>query len=368
MKKVVVNLSNLHVGGGVQVGASFVYELAYMQDIAPRLVVIASTEVDQSLENLNCRREVFLEYHVIDIYGLNIGRRGIGSIVNNSDVVFTVFGPLYTLFRSYKSVVGFAQAWIIYPQNAAVHTLSWSRRVILSLKYRLQSFFFRQADELIVELPHVKEGLKEVLGIKEEKITIVPNCLSAIYQDKVLWRDVNIPSVRCDISFGFVGRNYIHKNVQFFADVAVILERRYGLVAKIYVTFTDSEWYACSEHFKACAVNVGPISVDQCPKFYESVDAVFFPSLVECFSATPLEALAMRKPLFASDMDFNRDVCADFAYYFDPLDAIQTAEVVASFVAGDRPELEWLERGAAHAYSFGSAKSRALMYASIILN
>ena len=62
------------------------------------------------------------------------------------------------------------------------------------------------------------------------------------------------------------------------------------------------------------------------------MDAIIFPSLLECFSATPLEAMAMEKPFFASDREFIRDVCSDYALYFDPEDPISAANVINDYL------------------------------------
>lgn len=57
------------------------------------------------------------------------------------------------------------------------------------------------------------------------------------------------------------------------------------------------------------------------PALYQQVDALLLPTLLESFSATYLDSFYYRKPVFTSDRDFAKDVCADAAYYFDPLSA-----------------------------------------------
>ena len=46
----------------------------------------------------------------------------------------------------------------------------------------------------------------------------------------------------------------------------------------------------------------------------------FLPSLLESFSGTYVEAMFHGKTILTSDFDFARDVCAQAAFYFDPLD------------------------------------------------
>ncbi len=61
------------------------------------------------------------------------------------------------------------------------------------------------------------------------------------------------------------------------------------------------------------------------------MDAVIFPSLLECFSASPLEAMFMNKPLFASNRPFVKQFCGDYAKYFNPNDPYSAAKVIAEY-------------------------------------
>ena len=98
------------------------------------------------------------------------------------------------------------------------------------------------------------------------------------------------------------------------------------------------------------------------------MDAIIFPSLLECFSATPLEAMIMKKPLFASDRGFIKDVCFDFAYYFEPTDPESAAAVIHNFLESQcNEELEAkLLAAKKHAENFSNARQRAVKYVDII--
>ena len=89
-----------------------------------------------------------------------------------------------------------------------------------------------------------------------------------------------------------MGRNYQQEHVNFPVLIET-LRREYDIRASMQVTFTDEECAACDETFRAAVSNAGSLSVAQCPSFYRSMDAVILPSLLECFSATPLEAMVM---------------------------------------------------------------------------
>lgn len=372
MGKVLINASNLHVGGGVQVAASFISELRRMSDLGDGVEfrVYASSEVHANLVAAGFDENGPFSYEVLDVHGLGAVRRESARRFTGFDLVFTIFGPVYLPFRVQNHVVGFAQPWITYPDNEVYARLSLKRRLFTFLKFFVQWQFFRKADRLVVELGHVKHRLELVKGFEVKRIDVVPNCVSALYFDDSKWSPVPVvadlePDV---IRLGFVTRDYAHKNLDFLPRVGRELARISGKRYRFYVTLNEHEWGSRSAEFKEFVTTVGPLTVAQCPPFYRAMDAVIFPSLLECFSATPLEALAMRRPLFASDRGFVRDVCAEHAMYFDPLDpASAAAGIVDWFERKSQDEQSaHVERGYRHLLSLPGSRERARAYLEII--
>lgn len=368
LKGCAINASNLHVGGGVQVAASVICELASNKTTASGLAVVVSSAVDRNLAVYACDVNCLGRYVVQDVYGIEPPQASINQTWKSSGKVFTLFGPLYRWNPPFRSIVGFAQPWIIYPQNECYKRLPIVKRLKAKLKFWIQAQFFKRADTLVVELEHVKEGLVRELEIAPERIHVVHNCLSSLYLDEKTWQPVSMPEAECDLKLGYLGRNYMHKNTEMFPAIARSLEAAHGIRTRFYVTFTEDEWLACSPDFRAVCINVGPLNVAQCPSFYRGVDAVIFPSLLECFSATPLEAMAMEKPLFASDRPFNRDICAEHAHYFDPLSPESIADVIAGMISGGGPDKQALQRARKHAEGFSNPRERAQKYLSILMD
>jgi glycosyltransferase involved in cell wall biosynthesis len=67
-------------------------------------------------------------------------------------------------------------------------------------------------------------------------------------------------------------------------------------------------------------VNVGFIPYEWLGSYFRSCDALFLPTLLECFSGTYVEAMRYQLPILTSDLDFAHAVCGDAAIYFDPWD------------------------------------------------
>lgn len=354
--------ANLHVGGAVQVATSVIDELSASLQDAGGISLLVSSEVDKNLKGIGVPLQRFRSYRVEDHHGLRAITADLSRDLYDVQAMLVVFGPLYRLRTRIPCIVGFAQPWIIYPDNEIASAMPRVARWRARLKFAVQSLFFRKADLLVVELEHVRKRL-DTLGIAaKSRVSVVRNCLSAIYGDPTRWQQAPQLVPAGGFRLGFVGRDYAHKNTRIFPEVRAILKREFGLDVSIHVTFSDEEWAACPPAFRAAVVNAGSLTVAQCPGFYQQLDGVIFPSLLECFSATPLEAMAMRRPLFASDRPFNRDVCGDHAFYFDPLDPYSVAAAISTSICAPAATEEKVKAAYRHLMEMPGPQMRARQY------
>ncbi|WP_457858470.1 glycosyltransferase [Psychrobacter pulmonis] len=365
-KYILINASNLHNGGGVQVAISFLYEITLLELDLSRFHVIASSEVAEGLSRLNANVSKFGDYNIVDSFGIKALYSQTNKIIKNYKTVFTIFGPNYLRVKSQNEIVGFAQPWIINFDNPISRRMKPLKRLKLFSKFNLQWLFFLRSDHYVVELEHVKDKLISLKGVDANKISIIHNTVSSLYHDKSKWKPVSIQKSNEAISLGFLTRDYPHKNLDILPAVAEVLQLHHNLSVRFYTTLNDFEWASKDAFFKKYVSSVGALAPDQCPCFYDQLDGVIFPSLLECFSATPLEAMAMEKPLFASDRGFVRDVCGNHATYFNPLDADDIATKIAEFYKSDKVDANNLREARNHALSFSTAKDRAEKYLEII--
>ena len=90
---------------------------------------------------------------------------------------------------------------------------------------------------------------------------------------------------------------------------------------------------------------------------------VIFPSLLECFSATPIEAMIMKKPVFASDRLFVRQSCDGFVNYFDPNSPESIAKsIYIYFLQNELQRSSFVDSAYNHALKYNNPSSRALKY------
>lgn len=367
LHQVLINCSNLHVGGGVAVATSFVDCLSKLECEDTDIHLLLSSDVNHNLKMLGTDMSSFASCQVRDFFGIKALWQGLSSHFRGMDLVFTVFGPAYFLFSKSYHLVGFAHPLIIYPDNPITARLNIFDRMVFRIKSRIQQFFFARADSIVVELEHVKTGLERTNRFTHKPINVVHSAVHTIFKEPDKWLPLLLPKSQSSLKLGIISRNYPHKNLQILGEVKRHLLEDYKLTVDIYVTFQPEEWAVCDESFKKNITNVGGLNLSQCPTFYSLMDGVIFPSLLECFSAVPIEAMMVKKPLFASDLPFIRDVCDDHCNYFDPMDAADIARsIIEYFKQPENYQAGWINGAYEHVQKYHGPAERAEKYMALI--
>ncbi|MEH6531468.1 MAG: glycosyltransferase [Photobacterium frigidiphilum] len=362
--KVLINASNLHHGGGVQVAASLIYGLSEIEFKDTCFYIVASSKVIDSLPS-DFNFEKFELFKNINISGLLSYNKEILNLSSECDCSLTVFGPSYFMLRSKVNIVGFAQPWIIYPNNILYENLSLINVIKNKFKFFIQKIAFKRSDYLVVEHQHVKNMLGN-RGFTTNDIFVINNTVSAPFIKKDLRRDLDVPKMESTKVLGFVGRAYPHKNLEVLKSVSAILLNKYKINISFLFTLTNEEMATLGFDDLANFYSCGPIDNTQCPNFFNEIDALIFPSLLECFSATPLESMIMSKPVFASDLSFIRDVYGESVYYFDPLNPEDIAKVISDNIFNENELKTSVESGFIYSKSFPTARQRAIEYIKIV--
>jgi len=333
------------------------------------LSVLLSTPVERNLRELGVDLIAFEHSETRDFYGISAMWKGMDSYFTDYDLVFTVFGPSYFFHKNTRHLFGFAQPNIVYPHNHLTARMRLLRRLITRAKYEIQAWFFSRADEIVVELEHVKLGLRRRAFFEQKPISVVYNSVHSVFREPHRWVSLDMPSQPRGLRLGVISRNYPHKNLAILADVKQHLLKTHGLEVNIFVTFTQREWDNCDEYFRRNIINVGALSLSQCPTFYKAMHGVVFPSLLECFSAVPIETMIMGRPLFASNLPFIKDVCGEHCVYFEPLDPVDIANTIGCFYSLPISEQQRLcEEARVHVLRFPDAQQRATQYLTVIKN
>ncbi|WP_060983173.1 glycosyltransferase [Vibrio splendidus] len=361
MKKL-INISNLHIGGGIQVAVSFLTDLYELERYD--FNIVCSNKVHESLkDDFDVTR--FDSFKLLDVFGFDFNNHH--SLFDGYDVIFTLFGPFYSKLDTPKHICGFAQAWIAYPKNEAYSNLSFFQKIKMKVKFGVQKRFFEKYDHLVVEQAHVKNALISI-GFNSNNISVVSNTISPLFYDSLCWSNIPNSFVKKKFTIGFMGRAYSHKNLKVLKSVSGILNHNFNIDADFVFTLDENEMEALGFDVLPNFYSLGSLTLNQCPSFYDLLDCFVFPSLLECFSVSPLEALKMGIPVAASDRDFVREVCGDAAVYFDPLNEYDIARVISEIFISDTLRQELIEEAAKRICSLPNSTDRTIKYIELMEN
>ena len=363
--KIIINTTTLVRGGALQVAVSFLEELkAFGQD---QYFVLLSRQVAAQIDRESFPpRFVFYEF---DSSPASFARRR--TLVKKfvaleralaPDVVFTVFGPSYWRPAA-THVMGFAVVWAINPESVAFSRLKLSDRIKQRLSICYKRYYVRRdADHYIVETDDVKARMSRFIRINAAKIDVVGNTCNGFFDAPPA--PLDIPSLRNVFRLVTIAANYSHKNLGIIAEVIPVLRRR-GFACQFLVTIAEEEYAALFGELGDWVVNLGPVEARLCPAVYERCDALFLPTLLECFTASYPEAMKMGKPILTSDLGFARCLCGDAARYFDPLNPEDIAARIIEVASDPGLREKLVQAGGEKLKSFPTPKERAVRYTEI---
>jgi len=213
-----------------------------------------------------------------------------------------------------------------------------------------------------VETNVSRHGLINLVGLAPEKISVIPNCYSNIFE-----RAKSLPSPGNPVTKIFtLAAPYPHKNLSIIPKTAAILQAQgVGDAFKFVTTLPDSGsvsdnfWRIARElHVENMVENIGPIVLRDCPKWYAATDILFLPTLLETFSVTYLEAMKMNRPIVTTDLDFAHDVCGEAAEYFEPRNADSAARAILKISNDSRYYLELVRKGTERLKTFPTPEEK----------
>lgn len=361
--KILVNCSNLKVGGGIQVALSFIHES--IKFLSNDYCIVANEKVfDQIAIEKFPSNYKFMKFN----YKFNRDSNLYLSKVENDfspDIVFSIFGPTYWTPTS-PHLMGFARGHTIYHKSLYRKYLNFKNRLFFDLKNNLLIYYTKKnSNNYVVETKSAQKVLSTMLP-KNKKVYFVSNTYSSIYDTPSLWETIKMPlKNKNEFWFTYICANYPHKNISILPEVVSHLKKldqkhQYKIILSINENQVD-----LSEEQKNNFIFLGKLNVNQCPPVYEAADALLMPSLIETFSASYLEAMKMQCPILTSDLDFAHDICKDAAIYFDPLNPKEIAAKILQLVSDNILREELINKGSERLLNFPTAKERAEQYLEI---
>lgn len=94
--------------------------------------------------------------------------------------------------------------------------------------------------------------------------------------------------------------------------------------------YDEMRAFIAGQGYENRIVFLGSIPYEELPYLYSACMMFVYPSTCESFGMTLVEAMACGAPILASEIEPVPEICADAAIYFDPMDTVAMADVIAN--------------------------------------
>lgn len=275
------------------------------------------------------------------------------------DVIIATSGPSYFHSRA-PQIIGYNLGLYLYDELPFNAKRNWYRDLRFILKRRLHHYYFkRDADYFVVQTDDVNQRVRKAL--RTDKVLTVTNTASSYYHQ---WKKypAKLPCKSPD-SFRFVtiSSYYVHKNLEILPKVLGELKER-GIHNVEFVLTLKGEYFESYIDTQSGIHNVGPVKPPECPSLYAECDALFMPTLAECFSASYPEAMVMEKPIVTTDLGFARSICGEAALFYKAQDAKAAADKIEILINDPSLQAQLIAKGKQQLQSFDTPKERAEKY------
>lgn len=353
--KILINTSNLKQGGGVQVANSFINSLKKETD---EFIIVLNRITEKGINKKEFPENfIFLTVHFEFIKFFKfIKQLNLIEQKFKPHIVFSVFGPSYWTPKA-RHIMGYAIPHYVYRDSPFFQRISVKFKVKLIITEIIHAYFIKKNAQIyITETEDVRIRLSRRFNIPKKNIHTVSNSCHQIFNNYTYSEK---PSKEC-YSILTLSAFYPHKNLDIIKKVAPLLE---GKISARFILTLPKETF--EKEFKGASdtiENIGPQPIEKCPELYQNAHLMFLPTLLECFTASYLEAFLTKTPIITSNLSFAKDICGDAAVFVNPTDPHEIAKAIIDLYNDECLQSQLIKNGLLRLNKFETAKKRAEIY------
>lgn len=318
MKKVIINASDIHGGGGK----------VMLNDLLFAAITTSGVEFHVFTDKRYNKTEYsapHVHYHGISKWKRLLVDRMIRKHTGRNTIVINI-GDMPPLRRHDCTVIQFLMNRY-FIDNYSMKGMSLTVKIRLTAQKWAFRSYLKNADHYFVQ-NHVMKDLLKKLGYENDVIRVIP------YKN-IDPADESSFDRRKD-SFIYVASDEPHKNHKNLITAWGRLKQD-GLKPSLYLTIDDSTELSdmIMEKIKQedLDIRIKPkLPRAELLKLYQQVGALIYPSFFECFGIPMIEARNFGLPVIAAELDFVRDLIEP-VQTFDPHSPRSIARAVKRFLS-----------------------------------
>lgn len=245
---------------------------------------------------------------------------------------------------------------------ATVHDFSWEIYPEFQPKERVkyfQKYFYSsilKCDHIITGSHFTKREIVERVGISPDKITVIYHGI-----DHNLFYPRELTNKSPQKYILAVGSIEPRKNLKNLLNAYAMLDKEFK--NEYHLTLVGASGWNNDDivhEMKSLGQWVkysGYVSDEELAILYSNASLFIYPSVYEGFGIPPLEAMACGTPVIASSASTLPEVCADAAYYIDPLNIKSIKEGILKVLGNEELQKALIAKGLVRAKEFSWGKS-----------
>lgn len=185
------------------------------------------------------------------------------------------------------------------------------------IRYIFIKLFSKYSSDWVVQTNTIKRQLEIRYGAKVHNIIrVVTPGVDSYCNVNHSTKSNQLPKL---IRLLYPSLYYSHKNFQILLKLAREIQN-IGLPYRLSLTLPHNDFISLGFCKYNCVINLGVLERQELYSQYKKHDALIMPTKLETFGLPYLEAMAFGLPIVTSDKEFSREICGDYAIYFDPDD------------------------------------------------
>jgi glycosyltransferase involved in cell wall biosynthesis len=369
--KLIINCSDIRATGATQVSISFINECLKFHENEYYIFMSQTigNQIKQEIFPLNFKFYIFQQKPFYFGNGLKSWKK-LKKLEKEiaPDCVFSVFGP--SIWKpKHPHLIGYAYPYYIYKESPFFNQIGFKLNIKINLLKFFHKFYLeRNGRHYVCETQDVRKRLPNYIKCDLNNVYTVTNTFNHYFENFKKNENIFLPQKSLhEFRMVTLSSFATHKNLAILNQVIPELKKQCSNIRFIFVLTVDSVLF--EENFNDSTrlnlINLGRINVKDCPQIYAESDAMFLPTLMECFSASYAEAMIMERPILTSNLDFAKTVCGNAALYFDPLNPVEIAEQIILLAKNKDLYVDLVRKGKQRLNSFDNAYTRAEKYLEI---
>lgn len=336
------NASNLRFGGGISVAGNLLQAIIPLRAadniyvLAPQLEVYGSLRRYPNVSIITVPESFHRSwpvkyYHNRFVFPKLATRYQAHKIISLGNIAFPSANiPQLLLLQN---------AWPLYADSIAWQKLDRKAALYNRMMNAWTETHLRYAQMYALQTTVMQERFYRQYQVPESKTILLPNAINHLSAATKVALPAEGP-----IRLLMLSKYYPHKNFDILLPLAALIKDQ-RLPVTITLTIDSTESAAAKaflqtiqkQQLQHVLLSEGHIPQEQVGNLCSRHHGLLFPTLLESFSGTYIEAMNSGLPVFTSDLDFARNTCGDSAFYFDPLNAAAILQTVMN--AFSKPEL-----------------------------